>query len=213
MIVTEQKPFEEILEILKPYSKIAISGCAGCATFYSTGGMVQVKEVEKKLKDAGKKVVTSSVIARHCSFEMMDKDPGLKDKLKDADAVLSMACGVGVQVLAKLIPSKIVVPGLNTKFIGAKEGNIYLEQCIACGNCILHTTGAICPITKCPKSDMNGPCGGVYNGKCETDKKRDCAWILIYNKLRSLGQLDQMRSIRPMKDFSLRIHPRQMEAK
>jgi hypothetical protein len=211
MIITEQKPIEEILDILKPYNKVGVLGCAGCVGYYQVGGLKQVNELFEKLKEKGIDVVGKGAVARQCSIDTLREK--MPEELEDADVVLSTACGVGVQTLASVLETKPVAPALNTLFMGRKDGGMYYEECLACGDCILHTTGGICPITKCPKSDINGPCGGVHNGKCEVDKARDCALILIYNRLKTLGQLDYMRKRMPPKDFSKRTHPRKAQVK
>lgn len=211
MIITEQKPIEEILEILGPYKKVGVLGCAGCAGYYQVGGLKQVNDLVEKLKAKGIDIAGKGAVARQCSTAALQEK--MPEELHDADVVLSTACGVGVQTLASVLETKPVAPALNTLFMGRKEGGMYFEECLACGDCILHTTGGICPITKCPKSDINGPCGGVRNGKCEVDETRDCALILIYNKLKALGQLDYMKKRRPPKDYSIRTHPRKAEVK
>lgn len=211
MIITEQKPTEEILEILKPYKKVGVLGCAGCVGYYQVGGLKQVNALVGMLREKGIDVTGSGAVSRQCSIAALQEK--MPKELEDADVVLSTACGVGIQTLASVFETKPVAPAVNTLFMGRRDGDTYYEECLACGDCILHTTGGICPITKCPKSDINGPCGGVHNGKCEVDKTRDCALILIYNKLEALGQLDYMRNRRPPKDFSNRTHPRRAEVK
>jgi hypothetical protein len=209
MIITEQKPIEEILDILKPYNKVGVLGCAGCVGYYQVGGLKQVNELSEKLKEKGVDIAGKGAVARQCSTAALQEK--MPEGLEDADVVLSTACGVGVQTLADVLDTKPVAPALNTLFMGRKANDAYYEECLACGDCILHTTGGICPITKCPKSDVNGPCGGLYNGKCETDKNRDCAWVLIYNRLKDLGELDRLKTTMEPKDFSKKTHPRSQE--
>jgi len=130
------------------------------------------------------------------------------EKAKDYDAVLSMACGAGVQFVAEMLESMPVIPALNTRFIGvAAEEGIFAEKCRACGNCLLADYGGICPITMCAKSLVNGPCGGYKDGKCETSSERDCAWIMIYERLVKQNRLDKMREIPVFKDYSTQSHP------
>jgi hypothetical protein len=209
MIVTSEKPFEEILEMVKD-KKVGIIGCVGgCASLYNTGGKEQVASLSTRLKEAGVDVVCGITQGRHCTLTAFSD---LKDseKLKDAEVILIMACGVGVQSVSGLseVP---VYPALDTRFAGRRYDTVLLERCIACGDCILHLTGGICPITRCPKSLLNGPCGGVYAGKCEVDRTNDCAWILIYKRLKELGQLDRNRPIKPAKDFKIMAHTRKFE--
>ena len=211
MIVTSEKPFEDILEMVKG-GKVGLVGClGGCASLYNTGGKEQVEDLAEKLSKAGVDVVCKTTQGRHCTLSSFE---AIKDSesLKGADAILVLACGVGVQSIAGLadIP---VYPALDTRFAGRGYDSELMERCLACGNCIIHLTGGICPITRCPKSLLNGPCGGVYDGKCEVDKTNDCAWILIYKRLKELGQLDKNKSIKPAKDFQIMSHPRKFEVK
>ncbi|MEE8401663.1 MAG: methylenetetrahydrofolate reductase C-terminal domain-containing protein [Candidatus Hydrothermarchaeaceae archaeon] len=214
MIIVEQKKIEELAESLKGKKRVIIAGCNGCVGIHQQGGERQAEELselfkmDKSLKDTKTTVTT---VLRQCDRSIV-KD-ALTPLAKDADAILSMACGAGVQVVAETfdIPA---LPAHNTSFIGVqeRESETFFERCIACGNCILDKTGGICPVTRCPKSHMNGPCGGIYNGKCETDKNRDCVWILIYARLKNLGELDRLKTTIEPKDFSKKTHPRSQEA-
>lgn len=209
MIVTKEKPFEDIIEMVIG-RKTGILGCVGgCASLYNTGGKEQVGSLASRLKDAGVEVVSASTQGRHCTLTAFE-DIKESSALEEAEAILIMACGVGVQSVAGL--AKVpVYPALDTRFAGRRFDHELAERCIACGSCILHQTGGICPITRCPKSLLNGPCGGVYNGKCEVDRSNDCAWILIYNRLKELGQLDRNRSTKAPKDFRLISHVRKFK--
>ncbi len=218
MIVSEEKPLEEILKILTPYKNVGIVGCSGC---YGIGTIKNVEALTSKLESNGKNVVAKGSTGRQCSWfwepaegnVVLNKTKGIDEEgLKKAEAFLSLACGVGAQTLAKAIGTVPVGPAADTKFMGRREEAIFYEQCLACGNCIIHTTGGICPITKCPKSHMNGPCGGVYDGKCEVNRENDCAWVLIYNKLSALNSTGRMKDNRAPKDFSIRTHPRKIVA-
>ena len=127
---------------------------------------------------------------------------GLKDAIEGVDMVLSLGCGIGVQALAERFPKSIVVPGLNTSFLGLPtEQGVWAERCAACGDCILGLTGGICPIARCSKSLLNGPCGGSSKGKCEINDQTDCAWQLIYDRLAGQGRLDLLMEIRPPKNW------------
>jgi len=214
MIIVETKKIEELAESLAGKKKVLIVGCNGCVGIHQQGGERQAEELAELFKlDKVLKNVDTTVtsILRQCDKSIV-KD-ALTDLAAEADAILAMACGAGVQVVAESfdIPA---LPAHNTSFIGVqeRESETFYERCVACGNCILHLTGGICPVTRCPKSHMNGPCGGLYNGKCETDKNRDCAWILIYNRLKALGELDRLKTIMEPKDFSKKTHPRSQEA-
>lgn len=216
MIVSEEKPLEDILKIIAPYKRIGIIGCSGC---YGVGMIKNVEALASKLEANGKNVVAKGSTGRQCSWfweptegnTILDKTKGVDAAgLAKADVFLSMACGVGVQTLAKAADTIPVGPAADTKFMGRREEAVFYEQCMACGNCIIHTTGGICPIAKCPKGHMNGPCGGVYDGKCEVDRENDCVWVLVYNKLAALDQATLMRDKRAPKDFSIRTHPRKI---
>ncbi|HIE13838.1 TPA: 5,10-methylenetetrahydrofolate reductase, partial [Candidatus Bathyarchaeota archaeon] len=165
------------------------------------------------LRKEGKKITGTIVVESPCDARLLRRDSRkVRRELDDADAILCMACGAGVQTVVEHI-KKITVPCLDTKFIGETEriGRFY-EMCRACGECILFETGGICPVTRCPKSMMNGPCGGMYDGKCEVGGyKRDCAWVLIYDRLKDLGMLDIYKSIKPPRDYrNLAIEPREV---
>ena len=213
MIITEQKPKEEILAMLKPFKKVFIIGCGTCSTLCQTGGEEQVKEMAETLRKEGKEITGFVVVETPCDARILRRDTRKKrGEIDEADVILCMTCGVGVQDIVQHL-KKISVPALNTKFLGQTEriGEFY-ERCRACGECILFETGGICPIVRCPKSMLNGPCGGMLQGKCEVGGyKRDCAWVLIYNRLKEIGMLDLYRSYRPPRDNSkLAIEPREI---
>jgi len=200
---------EEIMEMLKDYSKILIIGCGTCATECQTGGEDQVKEMAEKLRETGKKIVATIVPEATCDMRITRLELNkVKDAVNEADAILVMACGAGVQAVYDLT-EKICVPALNTVFVGVTEriGRFY-ERCRACGDCILYETGGICPVARCPKGLMNGPCGGQANGKCEVGNwEYDCAWVKIYEALKKQGRLDLLLKVRMPKDYSkISIH-------
>jgi hypothetical protein len=150
--------------------------------------------------DNKKPEIKEACVQRQCEWEFVDE---LKDRVEDTDAVLSSACGVGVQALAERFDNKPIYPALNTTFMGMpKEHGLWIENCRGCGNCGLGRFGGICPITHCSKGLLNGPCGGSQNGKCEVDKEIDCGWQLIYARLKKLDQLDQIEDILPPKDWT-----------
>ncbi|TET55457.1 MAG: hypothetical protein E3J50_04810, partial [Dehalococcoidia bacterium] len=210
MIVAERKPFEEIKERVKDYKKLLILGCGTCVSVCHAGGEKEVGLLATELRMAnkldGKEVeIGEATIERQCDQEYIEP---IVEKAKDYDAVLSMACGAGVQFVAEMLESMLVIPALNTRFIGvAAEEGIFAEKCRACGNCLLADYGGICPITMCAKSLVNGPCGGYKDGKCETSSERNCAWIMIYERLVKQNRLDKMREISAFKDYSTQSHP------
>jgi ferredoxin len=205
MIIAEQKTIPEIWEMVKAKEKLLVLGCGGCVTVClaggeKEGGILSVALRLKAAKENAKLSITEATIERQCEKEWVN---ALKDKIESHDAVLSLACGVGVQLIAQHFPSKLVFPALNTKFMGYPEKQGYwLENCAACGNCVLGMTGAVCPIARCSKSLLNGPCGGSQNGKCEINPDTPCGWQLIYDRLKALNLLHMLEPIMPPKDWS-----------
>ena len=210
MIVADRKPFEEIKEKVKDYQKLLILGCGTCVSVCHAGGEKEVELLATELRMAnqleGKEVeIGEATIERQCDKEFIEP---ILEKAREYDAILSMACGAGVQFVAEMLESIPIIPALNTRFIGvAAEEGIFAERCRACGNCLLADYGGICPITMCAKSLVNGPCGGYKDGKCETSSERNCAWIMIYERLAKQGKLDKMREISALKDYSVQSHP------
>lgn len=210
MIIAERKPFNQIWESTKDYKNVLILGCGTCVSVCQAGGEKEVgllaSELRMKGQLEGKEMkITEATIERQCDKEFFET---IKEKAKEYDAILSMACGAGVQFTAEVLEPVRVVPALNTRFIGvtAEEG-IWSERCRACGNCVLSDYGGICPITICAKSLVSGPCGGSKNGKCEASQEKDCGWVLIYNRLKKQNRLDSLRRESPFKDFSTQTHP------
>jgi ferredoxin len=212
MIVGERKPFSEIMSMVEDFSKILIVGCGSCVTICMAGGEEEVKILGSQLRLAFQKnkrdiEIEEAMALRQCDDEYMN-EPALIDKVKKADTVISMACGVGVQhataFFNRIVTNKPikVVPGLNTTFMGANmDVGIWEERCVGCGDCVLEKTGGICPITRCAKSLLNGPCGGSSNGKCEISKETECAWDLIIERLDALGELDRIKALEMYKDW------------
>jgi len=205
MIKAEGKPLKEIQAMIADYERVLIVGCGTCVTISFAGGEKEVGVLASKLRMAnrlkgGNQKFAEAVVLRQCEPEYIEE---VADLVSEADAVLSLACGVGVQAMADRYPDKPVFPGVNTKFLGlAVEQGVLQERCVACGNCVLGSTAGICPIARCAKQLLNGPCGGSQNGKCEIDPDLDCAWHLIYERLKARGQLELMMRITPPKDWS-----------
>jgi len=210
LIITELKPLDQIIDMIQPHEKIFIVGCGGCATICQTGGKDQVKDMAERVREV-KDVVGTVVVEQPCDERLVKRDLNKHFKDKQPDAVLVMACGVGSQVLSETY-NVICVPALDTKFIGKVERiGRFFERCKACGECILYDAGGICPITRCAKGLLNGPCGGQSNGKCEVGGwKNDCAWVLIYDRLKKLGQLDKFKKCREAKDHKLKAGPTEL---
>jgi ferredoxin len=204
MIVAEQKPLAEIKEMLEDYRKVLVVGCGTCVTVCLAGGEKEVGILASALRMAtrldGHGVAMDEVtVQRQCEWEYIDP---LRERLDSYDAILSFGCGIGVQTLAERFPGKRVLPALNTKFMGLPiEQGVWEERCQACGDCILDLTGGICPIARCSKQLLNGPCGGSQNGKCEVNKETACAWQLIWERMSALGMLDRLLQVQPPKDW------------
>ena len=206
MITAVQKPFDEIYESVNGYKKLLVLGCGTCVTVCMAGGEKEVGELASYLRLANKKngldmEITEDTSERQCDREFFDD---VKDKIEDADAVLSLACGVGVQFCSEVFQGKRVIPGLNTKFYGTTlEMGVWSERCAGCGDCVLEKFGGICPIARCSKSLLNGPCGGSQDGKCEVDPVNiDCVWQLIFDRMKELGLLSRLEENEPVKDWS-----------
>ena len=207
MIITQKKPIEELMAMIGDAEKIALLGCSSCATACATGGEKEIAELTEYLEAHGKKVV-GSTIAEYCCMNMGVKSAMKKLNAAEPDAVVCMSCGDGVQVAANHAKAP-VYPSNNTMFLGeAVRFGLFEEACHLCGDCVLGSTGGICPISRCAKSLVNGPCGGAKDGKCEVNPENDCAWILIYNRLKELGRLDRLESKRKDKGYETVAYPR-----
>jgi hypothetical protein len=205
MLVTELKPREEILASLEGEEKVFLLGCDGCASACETGGAEKLPELQKTLEEAGLEVTGVTSLDYLCHKSLIRS--GLRSytgKIMEADSVLVATCGVGVQCVADSVLRR-VRPACNTMNQGGNPGTqMSSERCAECGDCLLEKTGGICPITSCAKSMVNGPCGGTTaDGNCEVDSKRDCGWHRIYERLKDLESLDQMKETVPPKKHGL----------
>ena len=207
MIVAERKPFDDIYEAVRKYKHVLLLGCGSCVTVCMAGGEKEVgvlaSQIALKAKEEGDEItVDQHTITRQCDREFFDDET--TRKIDAADAIISMACGVGVQFTVECFPKVVIHPALNTKFFGATlEQGVWAERCAGCGNCSVDAFGGVCPIARCSKSLLNGPCGGSADGKCEIDPENvDCGWQLIYDRMEALGRLDELEENRPMKDWS-----------
>lgn len=206
--ITKQKPLDEVQQQLEGFNRMYIVGCGTCATMTKTGGREEVLDMKERLQGLGKMVTGWSVIPTACD-EMTEV--ALRENngaIDNANCILVMACALGVHRVSSYI-DKPVIPALDTMFIGLEDspGNFH-EVCAQCGHCILGYTAGICPITTCNKHLLNGPCGGTNNGKCEVDKEKDCAWTLIYQRLKEQGRLDLMRAYQPRRNCQVIPRPR-----
>jgi len=205
MITAEQKPLEEIKKLVGDAEKILVLGCGTCVTVCFAGGTKEVGILASSLRMATKlagdpRQFDEETVQRQCEWEYIDP---LEAKVQEYDLVLSLACGIGVQAMAERFPDVPVIPGVNTTFLGMPtEPGVFEERCQACGDCILGLTGGICPIARCSKQLLNGPCGGSQNGVCEVDPDIPCVWQLIYDRMAERNQLDMLNEIMPPKNWS-----------
>ena len=203
MIVTEQKPLDEILAYLGDEKSVFIVNCSGCPEGLGTGGEAQVLKMKGELENAGKSVVDWIAIDFLCSKALAGTRLSRRiDSIEQADSLLVMSCGIGVQAVANIV-DKVTRPALNTIYLGGIQGKWRSEErCQECGDCYLAYTGGICPVAFCTKSLLNGACGGYSTeGKCEIDPTKDCGWMMIYERLKKLGMLDNLRKMMQLRDF------------
>jgi len=207
MIVAEIKSFEEIKDMLKNYNKVLVVGCGACVTVCLSGGRKQVELLASALRTARKiegheLIVGEHIIPRQCEPRFVDQ---MKEEAGKYDAILSMGCGAGVQEITERLDNIPVLPALNTMFIGASDGEgNFSEMCAACGDCILYRTGGICPVARCAKGLISGPCGGSQGGRCEVSKDVPCAWQLIYARLSKLNQQHLLKEMSHQKKRPVR---------
>ncbi len=205
MIVAERKPMDDIKQLIAGRKKVLLLGCGGCVTVCLTGGEKQVEILASQLRISAKAEgdgaeITEKTVTRQCDREFLEE---IKDEVEAADAVLSMACGAGVQLLADVYPGARVLPAMNTTFLGANVApGIWSENCRGCGECRLAETAGVCPIARCSKGLVNGACGGTNKGKCEVSDEIDCAWYLIYKRLKELDRLEELKVMRDPVNWS-----------
>jgi ferredoxin len=211
MIVAEAKSLSEVEGFVRQYGKVLVVGCGECVTVCHAGGEKEVKTVAGALRIAARRdqraqELVEDCVTRQCEPEFVQ--PIIERVEREGiAAVLSLACGVGVNFLAERLGEVPVFPGVDTKFYGAcTEPGVWVEMCAGCGECILHLTGGICPVARCAKSILNGPCGGSNQGKCEISPDVDCAWALIIERMRKLGTLERLAEVTPARDWSHSAH-------
>ncbi|MFA5146556.1 MAG: methylenetetrahydrofolate reductase C-terminal domain-containing protein [Candidatus Omnitrophota bacterium] len=212
MIITKQKELKDILKYLEGQTRIFLIGCGECSTTCKTGGEEDVKKIKEALEKEGKTVTGYCVPEAPCIAAKVKLELARNRKsIESSDSILILACGLGAQsVKENLRAEKQLHIGCDTLFMGAIDsGGAFLERCSACGDCVLELTAMICPLTRCAKSLLNGPCGGQDKGKCEVDRNRDCAWILIYNELKKQNRLHLLKEVKPPKDHTKSTKPRQ----
>ena len=205
MIVARRKPIEEIVEAVKAHDRILVAGCNECVTVCEAGGKKEVAVLASALRmyfmNQGREVQIDEVtLERQCDQEYLEE---IRNRVGGYDAVLSLACGAGVQFMAEKYRDKPVLPGVDTCFMGVtEERGVWSERCQGCGQCILAQTGGICPVSRCAKRLFNGPCGGSTQGHCEVSKDLVCGWQLIVDRLTELGRLQDYETLAPIKDWS-----------
>ena len=216
MIVARRKPFAEIMAAASDYRRVLVLGCGTCVAVCLTGGEKEAGILAAQLDIAARlkqqeRTFDPACVERQCDREFLDE---LAVKAAGYDAILSLACGAGIQFLAERFPDTPVLAGVDTTFIGVNEAvGVWDEKCRACRTCYLTMTGGICPVTLCPKGMLNGPCGGTRDGRCETDPDKDCVWTLIYQRLERTGRLTQIMDIVPPRSHAepnrtgRQIHP------
>jgi ferredoxin len=204
MIIAESKSLDEVKQLIGNAQNVLVVGCGTCVTVCFAGGEREAAITSTSLRMATKldgdpKNVKDVTVQRQCEWEYLDQ---IKEQVEEADVILSLGCGIGVQAIVEHFPNSWVVPGLNTSFLGMPtEQGVWVERCAACGDCILGLTGGICPIARCSKSLLNGPCGGSENGHCEIDPEVECAWQLIVDRLTGQDKLHLLLEIQEPKNW------------
>ncbi len=205
MIMGSQKPIDEIWGMVKDFNKVLVFGCNTCVAICHAGGEKEAETIASLIRmrarqEGNNMVVNHMGVIRHCEPEYFE--PVMED-VKKYDLILSTACGVGVNFLSDRTGTVPVYPGINTSFYGSVESSgFFKELCAGCGNCIVHLTGGLCPIARCAKTLMNGPCGGTNKGKCEVSNDIDCVWYLIVERMKMLGTLEKLSEIQPPRNWA-----------
>jgi ferredoxin len=206
MIVAEQKPLAEIMDMAAGSENVLVLGCGTCVTVCFAGGdkeaeiLASSMRMKAQLENGGQQV-SHKTIQRQCEWEYLD---AVADDVRQADVVVSLACGIGAQAIVERFPEAHMIPGLNTRFYGLPTVHgIWEERCAGCGDCVLDYTDGICPVARCSKSLLNGPCGGTKDGKCEVDAETPCAWYLIVERMEKLGHLDRLSEVHEPKNWQL----------
>lgn len=215
MIITKQKDKEKLKKCLDKYDKFFLVGCSECASLCGTGGEDALKKMEEELKAEGKTVTGTFVPKTACqTLGTKSEIKKEKDKINDASVIVAMSCGAGAQTAVELFPEKPVVPSNDSLFLGnMTRYQMFDERCSMCGDCVIDKTGGICPVTNCPKGLLNGPCGGMQDGKCEVSAEIDCAWVRIYERQTKIGETKEMEEVIEAKDWSKNQSPHAYLAK
>ena len=205
MITAEQKPIDEIKDMIAPYARILVLGCNSCVAECAAGGEKETGMLASTLRMAmkmgGRQVlIQEKSLDRQCVNHFVIQ---LEEIIDQYDAILSLACGAGVQAVADMYPEIPVLPALNTEFLGeTREQGYWVENCLGCGDCMLHFFGGVCPLARCSKQLLNGPCGGSVDGRCEVNKDIPCGWQLIIDRLSAFDALERLEEVYPPKNWS-----------
>ncbi len=205
MIVAERKPIDEIRSMIDRYPSVLVVGCDSCVAECAAGGHRETELLAAALKlsyvkDGEERKITETFLDRQCVDEFIR---GIAQMVPEHEAILSLGCGAGVQALARVYRDTPIIPALNTLFMGETEvRGVWQENCLGCGQCKLAFFGAVCPVTRCSKKLMNGPCGGSKNGLCEVNPEILCGWQMIIDRLEKLGELDRLSEYVPPVDWS-----------
>ena len=205
MITAERKPIDEIRTMIAPYKRVLVLGCGSCVAECAAGGEKETGMLASALRMANKMdhrevVIQEKTLDRQCVKDFVILLENIVDQY---DAVLSLGCGAGVQAVAEMFSEIPVLPALNTEFLGeTRDQGYWVENCLGCGDCVLHFFGGVCPLARCSKQLLNGPCGGSREGKCEINPEVPCAWQAIIDRLDRFGSLDRLEQIYPPKDWS-----------
>lgn len=206
MIVADRKKVPEIRDMIKKHKRVLLVGCGTCVTVCLAGGERETGILGSALRMALKLDCHGDVVVDECTIERQCEDAfidALALRAEGYDAICSFGCGAGVQALAERFPNIPVYPGLNTQFIGILESQgVWTEKCAGCGACRLGQFAGICPLTRCAKRLLNGPCGGSRDGKCEVNESLECGWQLIYDRAKALGILDTFEEMAAPQDWS-----------
>lgn len=209
MIISTQKDISKIIGLLEGHKSVFLVGCSECAALCGTGDEAALQRMKEELEKAGKKVTGMIVAKTGCQVLGTKVElKRLKEAVEDAEVYIAMSCGAGAQTLVELFRDKPVYTANDSLFLGnMTRFRHFDERCSLCGECIINHTGGICPVTTCPKGILNGPCGGVKDGKCEVSQEIDCCWVRIYERLKAIGQEDKMKKIHKPKNYSRHNRP------
>ncbi|MFH2008541.1 MAG: methylenetetrahydrofolate reductase C-terminal domain-containing protein [bacterium] len=210
MIIAEWKPIPELIETVREYERILLVGCATCVAECAAGGEREVETLAPLMRmgcaaSGSSLEVVTRTLERQCEWEFVE---ALAPLIGGVEAVVSLACGIGVQTVAERFPEATVYPGVNTTSLAVRaEAGLWLTRCAACGDCRLGETFGLCSVSRCAKSLANGPCGGTRpDGRCEVDVDKDCVWQQIVRRAMDRDALQRLMEVRPAKDWSGGCH-------